>query len=940
MKSNIKMYLYITGSLLFLISSVLSCGMTTHNTVARRAYNFSSFEGFTEFKQYISENFDVFDAGAAFPDFGYDCAGLANESEAAHWPPFLRAGSQYLIDTYPQPWSHDGIRLAVFLLGVASHQVADISWHSIGGIQEGLIRAMAGQDFNGVYSTAHTNADEGGEFELAYNYDLSWLSDKWYVPITDIKNIFHLLNYTRVNYENLLRCNAVLYAGAMGVKIGGRFLYPEIAKKSPFLVDHYQDYFNGGLDDMSIWTSYCWPVLMGWLNGSTIGEFCFIQPDPNNSDADSGHLPPTSYSKLVLGDESQENENSNYNSEKHLEESDSISSLIGSQLAKQIFSQMKIVEDKQGASYELPTTIEKIIDTILDKFKEEEEKILDYINRFIHPKYKQFLSSNKIKITQEQPKQKEIQDLQHPFLKDNRNYNFKSYINRNDNNIKINDNNNLESNFSTIYGQNMYGYFGRDFRSVDLNNDGLDDIIISSPGYGQPGTMQTGCVFYVISNTTDNYKPFYDDTSNYNIDQIAAGKVCGFETHSKFGWNVEVLDFNLDGVLDLIVGAPSSFNAELTYKGMLYIYFGSIGDDGSKWYIADPNKPSIIMKGIRSHDALGTVIRSADCNGDGYLDLILGTPNSHGGGSQRGMVSIFYSSKNRLPGNLTLEHSDYSVHGSVDYEWFGNEIKVSNAGDKALLLVGSPNFHFPRTKLVNIGKITAYAMNSKSNQFEKTPKFTILGSGNNDKLGYNFHTINGSSFGLNNVNDIIILSLPTRGFGDEYDQVGEVVLIDVDPLRGINSIKDIFPLLSIRGTAKYSRFGESLLVGKIHQADEFAQLFVGAPLWTDTIETGSGCVFSYSPNDHLVKDQVHFKQNKINNTPVIIYDNVHSIKTYNLSNIGSASSSLNNKRKDSRFGFRTCLSDFNNDGRKDLIVSADRDSSKLLEAGSINIFVS
>ncbi|KAM9964573.1 hypothetical protein ACTFIW_004343 [Dictyostelium discoideum] len=950
MKNKIILLLLLLIVILCTIANVKGCGMTTHNTVARRAYNFSSFDGFEQYQKYVSENFDVFDAGAAFPDFGYDCGGLANESEAAHWPPFLRAATKYLLETYPQPWSLDGIRLAVFLLGVTSHQIADISWHSIGGIQQGLIRAMAGQDFNGTYELAHGNADEGGEFELAYNYDLSWLSDKWYVPITDIKNIFHSMNYPRVDDENLLRCNAILYAGAMGVKIGGRFFYPEIAKKSPFLVDHYQDYFIGGLDDMSIWTSYCWPVLMGWMDGEDIGDFCFIQPDPNNQ---------------LLGDDDDKQHLRLHHKHSILKNG----SKIKEALSKSILNEMKITKNGKGVTFSLPNSMEKAINQVLNKFNQNPigtllEKYLPNVfnnkNKFYQDENENENDEEELNIIDIEEEEEEEEEEDKPIRMLSKNNNFKNYEYLNDkkkssssklknkskkNIIKLNsDSNDLGTNFTTIYGQNMYSYFGKDIRSKDLNGDGFDDLIISSPGFGVPGSMQTGCVYYIISNgssvTIDGGNGGGGFSSEFDIDQVATGKLCGNETHAKFGWNIDVLDFNLDGILDIIIGAPSSSNANLQYLGMIYIYLGVKNNPAGEWS-TESDLPSITIQGIEYADTIGTVLRVADCNADSNADLILGSPHSAGGGTQRGTVQIFYSSKKRVTGiPISLNDADYYGHGEVDYEWFGYEIKVAGQGDSSTLLVGSPNYHDEETAIVNIGKITSFPYNVNLNSFDLNPKFVMVGVNKNDKLGYSYNMVNGSLFGLDNVNDIMVLSLPTRGFGDDFDQVGEVVLIDIDNLSGFVEIKNVNLLLSIKGTTKYSRFGESLLIGKLESTDEFARLFVGAPLWTDSIDTGPGCVFTFLPNQHLTNDPAVLKQNIINNTPVVIYDSTHSIKTFRIDDDSGSGGgrSFNNKRKDSRFGFRILLSDFNNDGKNDLIVSADRDSSKILEGGSINIF--
>ena len=67
------------------------------------------------------------------------------------------------------------------MFGFVSHQVADISWHSL-GIDQGFIRAMADLNFHGVYDTAHTDADVGGDMLTQfYNADQPISTTKWCV---------------------------------------------------------------------------------------------------------------------------------------------------------------------------------------------------------------------------------------------------------------------------------------------------------------------------------------------------------------------------------------------------------------------------------------------------------------------------------------------------------------------------------------------------------------------------------------------------------------------------------------------------------------------------------------------------------------------------------------------------------------------------------------
>lgn len=46
-------------------------------------------------------------------------------------------------------------------------------------------------------------------------------------------------------------------------------MYASVAKTSPFLVDQYQDYFLGGVNDMAGWTTRLWNQTIVMLENGT-----------------------------------------------------------------------------------------------------------------------------------------------------------------------------------------------------------------------------------------------------------------------------------------------------------------------------------------------------------------------------------------------------------------------------------------------------------------------------------------------------------------------------------------------------------------------------------------------------------------------------------------------------------------------------------------------
>ncbi|XP_025890667.1 phosphatidylinositol-glycan-specific phospholipase D, partial [Nothoprocta perdicaria] len=124
----------------------LPCGISTHVEVAHRALEFfSKHEGNVNYRQLLLNHQDAFQAGSIYPDAFYPSIcknGIYHGvSEDTHWSPFLNASIQYIRRNYPQPWEEATEKLVAFLFGIASHMVADVSWHSL-GIEQGFLEAM------------------------------------------------------------------------------------------------------------------------------------------------------------------------------------------------------------------------------------------------------------------------------------------------------------------------------------------------------------------------------------------------------------------------------------------------------------------------------------------------------------------------------------------------------------------------------------------------------------------------------------------------------------------------------------------------------------------------------------------------------------------------------------------------------------------------------
>lgn len=142
-----------------------------------------------------------FQAGAFFPDWGYQCISNDDSAEAAHWPPFLVASVEHIVSKYGylnNTRSADEQEhlqgLIAFIFAVAGHQTADATWHAI-HLPSGFLAALASVDFGGDVAKAHRVLDFGGEFLLATRLarmdgSRGWIGSEWKVPIKDLIAIY------------------------------------------------------------------------------------------------------------------------------------------------------------------------------------------------------------------------------------------------------------------------------------------------------------------------------------------------------------------------------------------------------------------------------------------------------------------------------------------------------------------------------------------------------------------------------------------------------------------------------------------------------------------------------------------------------------------------------------------------------------------------------
>jgi len=251
----------------------------------------------------------------------------------------------------------------------------------------------------------------------------------------------------------------------------------------------------------------------------------------------------------------------------------------------------------------------------------------------------------------------------------------------------------------------------------DVNQDGYADFLVGAPQWDEPGHVDAGAVFV-----------FYGSSTGPPL--VPSLKLVNQVTDSRFGSSACTAgDVNADQYADVVVGAPRFANGQAN-EGAVYVFHGSlIGLSGTAAFTLEGNEvdaragasvstagdvnadsysdiiygapgssPSatpaagkaVVLRGsgtgitgtlfitiTGSVDSMATgavVALAGDMNGDGYADILVGSPGTNVGGPRRGSLVVYPGTSGGVSGVAYL-----TLLGTADQEHFGSSL--ASAGD-------------------------------------------------------------------------------------------------------------------------------------------------------------------------------------------------------------------------------------------------------------------
>jgi hypothetical protein len=168
----------------------------------------------------------------------------------------------------------------------------------------------------------------------------------------------------------------------------------------------------------------------------------------------------------------------------------------------------------------------------------------------------------------------------------------------------------------------------------DVDGDGVTDLAVGSDQRIGPQGIQGGIQVLLLSRT--------GDVKAGSARQIGSGSPgLTFNIGDRFGASLAAPgDFDGDGVVDLLVGAPGD-SANGTERGAIYAIF--LQGDGrlkssTRFASGSPGIPPL-MGGALLGSSLAVI---GDINGDGSVDVAAGAPGDDTGGTDRGAVHVLF----------------------------------------------------------------------------------------------------------------------------------------------------------------------------------------------------------------------------------------------------------------------------------------------------------
>ena len=217
----------------------------------------------------------------------------------------------------------------------------------------------------------------------------------------------------------------------------------------------------------------------------------------------------------------------------------------------------------------------------------------------------------------------------------------------------------------------------------DVNDDGIDDLIVGAP-WASPGGVTVAGENYVVFGSAAGFGASMELSSLNGTNGFVMNGIAAVD---RSGRSVSTAgDVNADGITDVIIGAPYADPGGRTDAGETYVVFGSGAGFGASMELSSLNGANgFAITGIDAGDICGVSVSAAgDVNGDGIGDLVIGAECADPGGrSDAGESCVVFGSAGPFSPSMNLSSlngtNGFLLNGIAGNDYCGHS--VSTAGD-------------------------------------------------------------------------------------------------------------------------------------------------------------------------------------------------------------------------------------------------------------------